>query len=30
MVRDGVFISLFGWLPSFDADQLREIAKTVD
>jgi hypothetical protein len=26
MVRDGVFISLFGWLTGFDADQLREIA----
>ena len=30
MVRDGVFISLFGWLPGFDADQLRDIAGTVD
>jgi hypothetical protein len=30
MVRDGVFISLFGWLPGFDADQLRAIARTVD
>jgi hypothetical protein len=30
LVRDGVFISLYGWLPGFDADRLREIAGTVD
>lgn len=29
LVRDGVFITLFGWLPALSAEDLRSIAATM-
>ena len=29
LVRDGVFITLFGWLPDLSAEDLRSIAPTM-
>ena len=29
LVRDGIFITLFGWLPDLTADDLRSIASTM-